>query len=72
MTAQSKKTEQKRLDCCVLGQPKWTKIHETLKKCAGETLKTAPRVAGPTVSFENGRKIHQHPSEMMSLGKYQF
>ena len=39
MTAQSKKTEQKRLDCCVLGQPKWTKIHETLKKCAAKPSK---------------------------------
>ena len=39
MTAQSKKTEQKRLDCCVLGQPKWTKIHETLKNAQAKPSK---------------------------------
>ena len=56
MTAQSKKTEQKRLDCCVLAQPKGAKILETLGDNAGNALKIVIPAAYPTAGLKTSAK----------------
>lgn len=45
MTAQSKKTEQKRLDSCVLALPKWPKNRKKLRHHARVAIKASDFVA---------------------------
>jgi hypothetical protein len=71
MTAQSKKTEQKRLHSCVLPQPKWAKIHEKLKKRASGTLKIAALASNATTRLEKQGKVVHAQAKPKLLGKYQ-
>lgn len=70
MTAQSKKTEQKRLDSCALALPKWNQTHEKLKKRACGTLKISDLGADATLTVENEPENAQDQRNTTLLGKY--
>jgi hypothetical protein len=71
MTAQSKKTEQKRLHSCVLPQPKWAKKHEKLESRACKTVKIDELNANAAVRVANALEKAQAQCKTLLLGKYQ-
>ena len=56
MTAQTKKTTQKRLYNCVLSPLRWAKIYEKRENCACGTLKIKDAVANVAVRVANTPK----------------
>ena len=70
MTAQSKKTEQKRLDSCVLALPRRPKIHEKLKTRSCGTVKIKNVVANVAVIVAKTSEKGQALRNTKLLGKY--
>ena len=70
MTAQSKKSKQKRLDRCVVSQPKGPNIREKLLLHARRALKVSDFVADTVVRVENTRENGQPHHNATLLGKY--
>ena len=70
MTAQSQKTEQKRLHSCVLSPPKWPKIPEKLEKRACGTVKISDFVSDTAFRIANVRENGQTHHNTTLLGKY--
>ena len=70
MTAQSKKTTQKRLYSCVLAHAKWPRIHERIEKRACGTVKISDLVADTTLRVENTNENSQGRHKTKLLGKY--
>ena len=66
----SKKSGQKRLHSCVLAQPKWPKVIETLRQRVRETLKNSDFVADTVVRVENNHEKGQDRHNSTLLGKY--
>ena len=71
MTAQSKKTTQKRLHNCVLSQPKWAQKHEALENCACGTVKIDDLTVNAVVRVANAPENAQLRRKTTLLGKYQ-
>ena len=69
MTAITTKLGQKRLDRCVLAQPKWAKIQEKPGKHAFVTLKIDDLLADTAVRVENAHENGQAPHNTKLLGK---
>ena len=72
MTAQSKKTEQKRLDSCVLALPKWPKNRKKLRHHARVAIKASDFVADTIARVENAPENVQVRRKITLLGKYPF
>ena len=70
MTAQSKKTEQKRLDSCVLALPKWPKNRKKLRHHARVAIKASDFVADTIARVENAPENVQVRRKTTLLGKY--
>ena len=70
MTAQSQKTEQKRLHSCVLSPPKWPKIPEKLEKRACGTVKISDFVSDTAFRIANVRENGQTHHNTTLPGKY--
>ena len=72
MTAQSKKTVQKRLHNCVFARPKWVQIAGNLRENACEDREAPTTADAANAGLENNGKIRQHHTKTKILGKYRF
>ena len=70
MTAQSKKTVQKRLHNCVFARPKWVQIAGNLRENACEDREAPTTADAANAGLENNGKIRQPHTKTKILGKY--